>query len=125
MQCCLCILSIPRNGKHISQCPWNYLKNTIDQYIEMGGKSVGFTPIVGDPMLDKFFFERLEYLENKNEITDVGFYTNGIALVPKKIDKLLVERNFNLNINMSFGGYDSDSYFKVMGVDMFKVVKKI
>ena len=99
-------------------------ENTIDQYIEMGGKSVGFTPIVGDPMLDKFFFERLEYLENKNEITDVGFYTNGIALVPKKIDKLLVERNFNLNINMSFGGYDSDSYFKVMGVDMFKVVKK-
>ena len=99
-------------------------KNTIDQYIEMGGKSVGFTPIVGDPMLDKHLFERIDYLENQKNIVDLSFYTNAIALVPKKIDELLKKRRLRISLSISFGGYDQESYKTVMGVDMFRVVKK-
>ena len=109
--------------------PYKYMsmdlfKDTIDQYSIMGGKSVGFTPIVGDPMLDKHILERIDYIENETLINHLSFYSNGIAFVPKKIDQLLVERKLDISVSLSFGGYDQESYKKVMGVDMYNVVKK-
>jgi sulfatase maturation enzyme AslB (radical SAM superfamily) len=102
----------------------DFFRNVVGQYVEMGGRAVGFTPIVGDPMVDKFLLDRLEYLDSLKQITKVGFYTNGIALTPEKVDRLVEFKNTTINLNISFGGHDRATFQKMMGVDRFHLVQK-
>ena len=104
--------------------PLDFFQEVIEQYVAIGGRSVGFTPIVGDPMLDKLLFDRIDYLESVDQITTLGFYTNAIGLIPRKIDQFLVPRNIFIDLSISFGGYDKETFRKVMGVDGFDKVRK-
>lgn len=99
-------------------------KDIIDQYITIGGKAIGFTPIVGDPLLDKFLFDRIDYLDRKDQIKNIQFYTNGIASSEDKVDRILEYKNTIINFNISFGGYDRNTFKTIMGVDKFDVVKR-
>ena len=99
-------------------------RSVIDQYVALGGKAIGFTPIVGDPMIDRLLFERLDYLEAIPQIKYAGFYTNSIALTPEKTDRLFTYTRLQLNMNISFGGFDRDTYKAVMGVDRFEPVRE-
>ena len=104
--------------------PMDLFKSVVDQYVQMGGRAVGFTPIVGDPMADKFLLDRIAYLDSLDEITNVGFYTNGIALKPEKAERLTEFKNTTINLSVSFGGYDRETFQKVMGVDRFHLVQE-
>lgn len=100
-----------------------FFKDVIEQYVALGGRAVGFTPIVGDPLIDRFLFERLDYLEGTPQIQNVGFYTNGIGLIPPKVDRLLSYKRLTINLNISFGGFDAPTFKSVMGVDQFDRVE--
>ena len=104
--------------------PMDLFRNIIDQYVMLGGRSVGFTPIVGDPMLDKFLFDRIDYIDPISQIANIGFYTNGIALTAKKADRFMEPRATTINLSISFGGYDRETYHKVMGVDRYDAVAR-
>jgi hypothetical protein len=104
--------------------PMELFKNIISQYVEMGGNSVGFTPIVGDPMADKFLLDRLEYLNSIPQIENVGFYTNAIALKPEKAKRLTEFKNLKISLSISFGGHDRETFEKIMGVDKYHLVEK-
>ena len=102
----------------------DFFKDVIAQYVALGGKAVGFTPIVGDPMIDRLLFDRLDHLEQTPQIRHVGFYTNGIALTPAKVDRLFGYRRLKIDINISFGGFDAKTFNAVMGVDRFEAVRE-
>lgn len=102
-----------------------FFKDVINQYVAMGGRSVGFTPIVGDPLLDKFLFERIDYLNSFNQITNISFYTNAIALTKEKADWIInYKGNALFYFNISFGGFDRETFKRIMGVDRFDLVKE-
>jgi sulfatase maturation enzyme AslB (radical SAM superfamily) len=99
---------------------------TVSQYTEMGGTAIGFTPIVGDPLLDKLLEDRLKYLSKKPEISMVSFYTNSIGLTKSRTQSILAAYDFDLHFNISFGGEDRESFNKIMGVDQYdRVVKNL
>ena len=104
--------------------PMKLFKDIVDQYVEMGGQAIGFTPIVGDPMVDKFLMNRLEYVDAIDQISNVGFYTNGIALKPEKAEQLVEFKDTTINMSVSFGGHDRATFQKMMGVDRFHLVQK-
>ena len=99
--------------------PMAVFRSAVDQYLAMGATEVDLTPIVGDPLVDRFIFERLDYLASRPEVTRFHFYTNAILLKPATAERLCgYDERFW--IFCSFGGFDRETYHTVMGVDKFE-----
>jgi len=118
-KCTFC--AYPQMERAKETMPMDTFKTIIDEYVEMGGKGVSLTPIVGDPFVDRHLFERLDYLNQKPEIRGFYFYTNAILMKPVIIDRLLAYSE-KLSIFVSFGGFDRETYKAIMGVDYFDLV---
>ena len=91
----------------------------LNDYAEMGGGAISFTPVVGDALLDPHLMERLKMLEGFHEIDQVTLTTNGIALERYSDDevKYLIEKLFCIQV--SIGGLDRSTYSSQYGVDRF------
>lgn len=74
-----------RQGRGIM--PEVVFEKALYEYKLMGGSSVGFTPIVGDPLLDPHIIERISKAHSLGMWT--GLYTNGIRLNHIDVRKLL------------------------------------
>ena len=90
----------------------------IDEYLALGPAEIDLTPIVGDPFVDKFLFERLDDLAARPEVTRFHFYTNAILAKPEQFERLMGYGD-RFWIFCSFGGFDRATYHRVMGVDKF------
>ena len=51
----------------------------LKKYIEYGGGELKFTPLVGDPLVDKNIIEKIKIAKESNKITYIYTYTNGIG----------------------------------------------
>ena len=96
-------------------------KKSVDEYSSAGGKSIDFTPVVGDPLVDKFLFERIEYVVKNTDIKDIHLTTNGILLNKNDNYRKLIESGVT-NIYISTQGTDSEQYKLVYGVDNYEQV---
>ncbi|MGB3557061.1 MAG: radical SAM protein, partial [Geitlerinemataceae cyanobacterium] len=61
-KCTFCAYPQMERPKQIM--PIEDFRRAIDEYVEMGGKHVAITPIVGDPFVDPHIFDRLDDLHN-------------------------------------------------------------
>ncbi len=120
-KCTFCAYPLMERPKQTM--PIDVFQRIVDEYIELGGKYVGLTPIVGDPFVDPYLFERLDYLDRCPEIAGFHFYTNAILMKPKIIEKLLKYEQ-KLKIFVSWGGFDRQTYKEIMGVDYFDLVQR-
>jgi radical SAM protein with 4Fe4S-binding SPASM domain len=66
--------------------PLEMFKRVVDEYKDLGGKSVSITPTLGDIFTDSGIFDKLDYLDKKG--ISFSFYTNAI-LLDRYIDKVL------------------------------------
>jgi radical SAM protein with 4Fe4S-binding SPASM domain len=107
--------------KHMSL---DQFKNIVKQFVDMGGSNLSITPTMSDPLADPLLPERIEYLKNSG-IQSLSFYTNLISF-KQKIRATLVNLGDTLKvkINVSFTGFNQESYNKFMGVNKFDFVKK-
>ena len=96
-------------------------RRIVDEYISMGGQHVSLTPIVGDPLVDRYFFERLNDLAERPQVKNVSFYTNAI-LMSSEISQRLMPFGEKVTVNISWGGFDRQTYRTIMGVDRFQAV---
>jgi radical SAM protein with 4Fe4S-binding SPASM domain len=94
----------------------------VDQYLAMGGRHVSLTPIVGDPFVDKFLFERLDHLSALEQVSGISFYTNAILMTPDKAERLLAHAR-KLHVHVSWGGFDRETWNTVMGVAKFEAAR--
>lgn len=115
-RCAFC--AYPQMERPKATMPLDIFKSVVEQWTALGGDEVDVTPIVGDPFVDKFLFERLDYLMTKPEIRRFHFYTNAILMKPEHWDRLC-GYGARLTVYNSFGGFDRQTYHKVMGVDKF------
>ena len=52
------------------------IKKIIDEYSNTGGGDINFTPVVGDPLVDKYFLDKIKYCRSKKNIKNIWTYTN-------------------------------------------------
>ena len=77
---------------------FNIFKKIVNEYKEIGGKSVSITPTIGDIFTDPNIFQKIRYLEKKN--ISYSFYTNGI-LLESYIDDILKSNLKTLYIDIA------------------------
>lgn len=67
----------------------------------------------GEPLLNKNFHEMVKYAKKSERIEIIDTTTNGLLLIPKKIDQI-IEAGID-KINISINGISSEQYAKVTG----------
>ena len=81
----------------------------IDQFSSVGGSNIGLTPTLGDPLVDKYFNDRLRIID-KSTISNLVFYTNLINLKSSHIDSLVAVKNTKIRIFVSITGFSKEEY---------------
>lgn len=119
-ECVFC--AYPQMQRRKKVMPMDDFRRVVDEYVAMGGRSVSLTPIVGDPFVDKFIFERLQDLYAREGVQQIGFYTNAILMDREKSLKLLSYAD-KLHVHVSWGGFDAPTWNKIMGVKKFEAAR--
>ncbi len=104
-------------------CPYQFQKREIGfmsdevfykavkDFCDIGGGTVGLTPIVGDALIDPKFLERVKYLRTQYPIDRINLTTNGILM-----DKFGIEEILNsglTSIVISTAGFEEEMYKRV------------
>lgn len=89
----------------------------IHEYSEIGGGAVSLCPIAGDPLLDPYLVERYEIMSKYDNIYEISFLTNGIALSKYSDEDLKYILKKSFMIQFSIGGLDREVYKNLYGVD--------
>lgn len=84
-------------------------RKAIDQFTQMGGERVSFTPTVGDPLLDSGLLKKIHYAVHLPGVKQVYFYTNGFMLAACDMYKKLVDSGLT-EIHISTAGCDREMF---------------
>lgn len=90
----------------------------IDEYAKIGG-SIGFSPLMSDPLMDPLILERIRLISKKGLWTHM--FTNAIGFNKFSDDEIKLFLSLN-HINISLSGPDSETYKSMYGVDKFEQV---
>jgi radical SAM protein with 4Fe4S-binding SPASM domain len=94
-------------------------ERVVREYLAMGGHHVSLTPIVGDPFVDRYLFDRLDFLMGLEAVRGISFYTNAILMGQDKSERLMAYAS-KLHVHVSWGGWDAPTWNRIMGVDKFE-----
>ena len=94
------------------------IKKIIDEYSLNGGGDVNFTPVVGDPLVDKNLLEKIKYCRSQRNIKHIWTYTNGIYLNRFDTKEFILSGITRLSISTYFG--DEEKYFKYYGSKKYR-----
>jgi len=83
----------------------------VEDYVRIGGGSVGLTPVVGDALIDPKFLERARYLRSLPQVDRIWLTTNCILLDKFGIKEVLQSGITALNV--STAGFDAEMYLRV------------
>ncbi len=86
-------------------------EKALSDFMEIGGGSVGLTPIVGEALIDPHFLERVHRLRSEPSIDRIWLTTNGILLDKHGIREVLESGITHMNI--STAGFDEAMYVRV------------
>jgi MoaA/NifB/PqqE/SkfB family radical SAM enzyme len=106
-----------RDLSRVQTMPTEKFNTIVDRCVEGGMRVIDLTPAIGEVMLDKDLFSKLDYLENKEEINLFILTTNLIKLTKNDIIKLSTYKKLLLTI--SIYGYSEDSYFSHTNKKLF------
>ncbi|MHA1108302.1 MAG: radical SAM protein, partial [Alphaproteobacteria bacterium] len=81
----------------------------VDQAVEMGYGVFVLTPMSGDVFMDRDFQAKLEYLEAKDGVDGIAFYTNLIGASAKQISYICGMKKLRL-LEISVYGHDLASF---------------
>ena len=120
--CSFCAYRFQKRQRKVTNL--EMFKKAIDNYSSDGGGTVSFTPVIGDPLIDKKIIEKFNYCMSKPNINSVYLYTNGIFLDNYDMHKFLTSGLNRLAISIFFGS--RELYKKYFGVDQYdRVIKNI
>jgi MoaA/NifB/PqqE/SkfB family radical SAM enzyme len=85
-------------------------RRLIRETAELGVTHVGFTPLVGDPLIDPHIVERVRLARDLG-IATIHFYTNGILF--KKVGAEALVTSGLTNLYLSTAGFDDASYRRI------------
>src|SRR5918996_37820 len=97
--------------REVEFMPDEVFTKAVNDFLTIGGGSVGLTPIVGDALIDPKFLERVKYLRSFAAIDRIWVTTNGILLDRHGIDEVLASGLTSITI--STAGFDEEMYERV------------
>ena len=97
-------------------------QKAIDDYLAIGGGTVGLTPIVGDPLIDPQFLKRVRYLRSLPAIDRIFCTTNAILLDKFGIEEVLTSGLTSITISTS--GFDEASYKRIYRSSSYQRMKR-
>jgi hypothetical protein len=109
-------------AREIQFMPDHVFTKAVDDFLAIGGGSVGLTPIVGDALIDPKFVERVKYLRSFPEIDRIWVTTNGILLDKHGIDEVLASGLTSITI--STAGFDEEMYERVYRSKSYRRFKR-
>ncbi len=86
-------------------------EKALSDFVEIGGGSVGLTPIVGEALIDPHFLERVQRLRAEPSNDRIWLTTNAILLDKHGIREVLESGITHMNI--STAGFDEAMYVRV------------
>jgi MoaA/NifB/PqqE/SkfB family radical SAM enzyme len=104
-------------------CPYQFQKRpeqfmldevfekAVHDFVSIRGGSVGLTPIVGEPLVDPKFLQRVRYLRSQPAIDRIFVTTNAILLDKFGIEAVLTSGITSINI--STASFDRENYQKI------------
>lgn len=95
-------------------------KEVMLQVRAMGTRELKFTPIVGDPLVDKTIIEKIRFAKFLNCFRVIYMYTNLIGLKDEEVNDLVTSGLTALTISTCLQG-EAD-YHRIFGVDSFNEV---
>lgn len=98
--------------------PMDIFAKALKEYVEMGGKNIGFNPLVGEPLIDPKLFERLK-LVSQYPLEKIFLFTNAIELAKDKMVEDLLSSGLD-EINVSLPAFDKETFKRTMGVDRYE-----
>jgi hypothetical protein len=118
--CVFCAYPVMRRAHGVM--PMALFESAVDQYLELGGREVDLTPLVGDPLADPLLLERLDALAARPAVRRYHFYTNA-ALIGERHLRDFLARDGRFGLSVSLGGLDRETWRRVMGTDGFGAVE--
>jgi radical SAM protein with 4Fe4S-binding SPASM domain len=104
-------------------CPYQFQKRAFEtmsedvfhravgQYLDIGGGSVGLTPIVGEALVDPLFLQRVRFLRRLSRIDRIFVTTNAITLDRYSMEDVL--RSGLTAVYISTAGFERESYDRI------------
>ncbi len=111
-KCIFCVYKKVKERK--GTMAFETFKKAVDEYEELGGKEISFTPVIGEALLDSGLLEKIAYAKQKKGIKTIAFYTNGTLLLRNNLYKGLVDSGLS-EIKISMSGTSPCEYLRVYG----------
>lgn len=93
-----------------------------EDYSEIGGGHLGFSPLIADPLIDPLILRRFELLHRSYPNITPNIFTNGIALSQFTDDQIKIILVATNHVDISVGGFNRKDYYDMFGVDKFDEV---
>ena len=94
----------------------------LQQYVEYGGGELKFTPIVGDPLIDKDLIGKIKMAKRMKEITHLYMFTNLVGLGNFKIRDFLLSGIDEIYVSTCI--CNKEMYQRIFGVDRYDIVMR-
>ncbi|RMD65943.1 radical SAM protein [Candidatus Pacearchaeota archaeon] len=111
-RCTFCAYRLSTDKKEIM--PFKTFQKGLDQFLDVGGKAIVLTPVVGDPLIDPGLFQKIAYAKSKG-INDISFYTNGNLLLSNDNYKKIVDCGVT-RLDISIGELDKKKHCRIYGI---------
>ena len=98
-----------------------HVKKVINEYVDNGGGTVSFTPVVGDPLVDKNLIDKIKICKKKG-VDEIFLYTNGLFLHKFNTKKLLTSGLTRIAISTYLG--TKEGYKKYYGRGEYNLMIK-
>jgi MoaA/NifB/PqqE/SkfB family radical SAM enzyme len=122
LKCKFCVYSKKIPSK-LGIMSFDIFKKAIDEYAELGGGTVCFTPTIGETLLDPGLISKINYAVSLFSIGKIFFYTNGTLFNKDDNYKKIVDSGVH-DVKISVGIFDDELYKKIHQTDLYKQMLK-
>jgi MoaA/NifB/PqqE/SkfB family radical SAM enzyme len=107
--CVFCAYQFQKRPKGVMSM--QLFEKVVNEYAEIGGGKVNLTPTVGEPLADQHIIERIRFARANKAVTQIGMYSNMIALERLGAEALVSSGLSSLVVSTS--GLNEDMYGRV------------
>ena len=111
LRCRFCAYSKSLKNKKLIMSNKKFF-NIINRATNFGYNTFGLTPIVGEVFVDKYFINKLKFLENHPKVKNYSFFTNFTLSNKQIIDELIKTRKLK-ELYISLYGHDLNSFLNI------------
>ena len=113
--CCYCAYKF---HKHDGIMDMKIYEKGVRDFSDMGGGTIGLSPLTGEPLIDPHFSERIEFATQFSNIVKITFDTNGIMLRKEVIREELIRfsSKIQIHMNISLPAFEKEMFERVFNV---------